>query len=88
MPAAHLTQDAADGDPVLMAYFPALQALHAAMAPPSTSLYRPAGQRSHAVPALFDALPTAQLKQELDTGQKSELAASPFADANVAPDEY
>ena len=55
---------------------------------PVALLYLPAGQSSQAVPALFDTLPAAQLKQELDTGQKLLLAVAPAADANVVPAEF
>ena len=84
--APQLTQSASDVEPLSSLYFPALHAVQAWMVAPSTSLCLPAGHNSQAVPALFEKLPAGQLKH-VDTGQKLSLGASPFADANVAPDE-
>ena len=86
-PVPQLTHAVAVVDPVFGLYFPAPQAVQADI-DPETSLYLPAGHSSQAVPALFDAFPAGQLKQEFDWGQKFALLASAAADAKVVPTEF
>ena len=73
-------------DPSLVVYLPYPHS-EQTKETPTAMLYLPTGQSSQAVPALFDTLPAAQLKQELDTGQKLLLAEAPAADTNVVPTE-
>ena len=85
--APQLTQSASDVEPVTSLYFPALHAVQAWMTAPSTSLYRPDGHASQALPARFEAVPAAQLKQEVETGQNSSLLFAASAATNVTPEE-
>lgn len=86
LPTPQPMQATDDVDPVLGLYFPAPQSVQVSFIP-DTSLNLPAEQSSQAVPALFEALPVGQLKQDADCGQKFPLFVAPEADALVVPAE-